>query len=157
MIARIAIGDGNHARVEIPFLWEVLAADGEGARKRIAIHVAGARSEREAEAVARAIANSPLVKTALAGGDPNWGRILCAAGYSGATFDPRRVRLALQGVTVCRRGVAAAFNEAALARALVEAREVRVDLHLGRGPGGARFWTCDLTEDYIRINASYRT
>ena len=134
-----------------------IAGDGEGARKRVHIQVAGGRSEQEAERVARAIANSPLVKTALAGGDPNWGRILSAAGASGAPIEPQKVRLALEGVTVCRRGAAAEFDEAALARALAGRREICVDLHLGRGAGRATFWTCDLTEDYIRINASYRT
>lgn len=134
-----------------------VAADGEGARKRVRIQVAGARGEREAEVVARAVANSPLVKTALAGGDPNWGRILSAAGASGARIDPGCVGVTLQGVPVCRQGVAAEFDEGALARALSADSEIHVHLDLHCGDGRATFWTCDLTEDYIRINASYRT
>jgi len=134
-----------------------IASDGEGARRLVKIEVTGARSEAQADHIARAIANSPLVKTAIAGGDPNWGRILSAAGASGAPFDPARVHIVLNGVTVCRRGVAAAFDEAALSRLLAEAREVAIRLVLGTGPARVRFYTCDLTEDYIRINASYRT
>jgi glutamate N-acetyltransferase/amino-acid N-acetyltransferase len=134
-----------------------IAADGEGARKLVEIQVSGARTGQEAEVVARAIANSPLVKTALAGGDPNWGRILSAAGNAGVPIDPARMRIGLQGVAVCRRGVAVDFDEAALGRALSAGREIQVEVHLGRGSGNARFWTCDFTEDYIRINASYRT
>jgi glutamate N-acetyltransferase/amino-acid N-acetyltransferase len=134
-----------------------IAADGEGARKLVHIRVTGARHDREAETVARAIANSPLVKTALAGGDPNWGRILSAAGASGAPILPARVRVTLQGVRVCRRGAAVEFDEAALGRTLAADSDIRLDVDLGRGSGRARFWTCDLTEEYIRINASYRT
>jgi glutamate N-acetyltransferase/amino-acid N-acetyltransferase len=138
-------------------LAQAIAADGEGARKRVTIEVAAARSEAEAVQVARAIANSPLVKTALAGGDPNWGRILSAAGASGAPIDPSRVAIDLLGVAVCRRGAAVNFDEAALAAALQAATQIPVLVKLGRGKASARFWTCDLTEEYIRINASYRT
>lgn len=134
-----------------------IAADGEGARKLIRIEVSGAVNEAAADRIGRAIANSPLFKTAMAGGDPNWGRILSAAGASGARFDPARAAIVLNGTTVCRRGIAAPFKEAALKTQLTGAREVDVHLSVGRGPGRASFWTCDLTEDYIRINASYRT
>ncbi len=134
-----------------------IAADGEGARKLVHIRVTGARHERDAETVARAIANSPLVKTAIAGGDPNWGRILSAAGNAGVPFDPARARVTLQGVPVCRRGAAVDFDEPALGHALSKDRDILVDVDLGRGSGRANFWTCDFTEDYIRINASYRT
>jgi len=134
-----------------------IAADGEGARKLVHIRVTGARNERDAETVARAIANSPLVKTAIAGGDPNWGRILSAAGNAGVPFDPARARVTLQGVPVCRHGSAVDFDEPALGHSLSQDRDILVDVDLGRGSGHANFWTCDLTEDYIRINASYRT
>jgi glutamate N-acetyltransferase/amino-acid N-acetyltransferase len=134
-----------------------IASDGEGARKLVRIEVRGARSEAVADTIARAIANSPLVKTAIAGGDPNWGRILSAAGASGAPFDPARTAVALNGVTVCRRGVAADFDEEALGRSLAAARQANIRLTLGAGPARVLFYTCDLTEDYIRINASYRT
>ena len=134
-----------------------IARDGEGAKKFIEIRVEGAASERAATGIARAIANSPLVKTAIAGSDPNWGRILAAAGYSGVEFDPARVDIFLQGVRVCRNGLAAPFDEAALQRAL-DRSEVEI-LFVIRGDGGgkATFWTCDLTHGYIDINASYRT
>ncbi len=134
-----------------------IAADGEGAKRLVIIDVAGARTEADAERIARAVANSPLVKTAVAGGDPNWGRILSAAGNSGALFEPARVKISMNGVAVCRRGQATEFEELALNANLRLAREVHIRLDVGRGPGKVRFWTCDLTEDYIRINASYRT
>jgi glutamate N-acetyltransferase/amino-acid N-acetyltransferase len=134
-----------------------IAQDGEGARKLVTIEIEGAPTVAAAERIARAIANSPLVKTAIAGSDPNWGRVLCAAGYSGATFDPSKVDIDMQGVAVCRSGLAADFSEDELRRKL-DAKECRIQFTIrGRGRGRARFWTCDLTEEYIRINASYRT
>jgi glutamate N-acetyltransferase/amino-acid N-acetyltransferase len=138
-------------------LAKAIARDGEGARKLITIDVTGAASDRAATQVARAIANSPLCKTAMAGSDPNWGRILCAAGYSGAVFDPARVDIDLNGFAVCRRGMAAEFSEEEVQQSL-EAPDVSIRLSIrGKGRGKARFWTCDLTEGYIKINASYRT
>jgi glutamate N-acetyltransferase / amino-acid N-acetyltransferase len=134
-----------------------IARDGEGARKLVEIVITGARSNAEAARIGRAIANSPLVKTAIAGEDANWGRILCAAGYAGVEFDPRQVDIRLQGVRVCRQGLAAPFNEEAMSRKLAGA-EVRIELAIaGGGAGTATFWTCDLTEGYIAINGSYRT
>jgi glutamate N-acetyltransferase/amino-acid N-acetyltransferase len=134
-----------------------IVRDGEGARKLITIDVSGAPSDRGAEAIARAIANSPLVKTAIAGSDPNWGRILSAAGNAGVAFDPRQVAIDFQRVAVCRRGLAAEFQEAAL-KAKLDQPECSIRFAMrGSGRGRARFWTCDFTEDYIRINASYRT
>ena len=134
-----------------------IARDGEGARKFITIEVAGAKDDESACRLARAIANSPLVKTAIAGSDPNWGRILSAAGNAGVDFDPSRASIALQGVAVCRGGVAAQFSETDL-KTKLDAKDCTIRFELrGRGKGHARFGTCDLTEDYIRINASYRT
>ena len=134
-----------------------IVRDGEGARKLLTIVVEGAPSDRAAAAVARTIANSPLVKTALAGADPNWGRILSSAGSAGVAFDPARVDIDLNGVRVCQRGVAAEFSEDEVKRSL-EGRESVLRFAIrGKGKGRARFWTCDLTEEYIRINASYRT
>ncbi|MBZ5607091.1 MAG: bifunctional glutamate N-acetyltransferase/amino-acid acetyltransferase ArgJ [Acidobacteriia bacterium] len=134
-----------------------IARDGEGARKLVTIEVSGAAGDDAAERIARSIANSPLVKTAIAGSDPNWGRILMAAGNAGVALDPSKVDIDLQGVAVCRAGLAADFSEAELKKKL-DAAEclIRIVLH-GRGTGSARFWTCDLTEKYIEINASYRT
>jgi glutamate N-acetyltransferase/amino-acid N-acetyltransferase len=134
-----------------------IVKDGEGAKKLVTIDVLGATSERAAEKIARSIANSPLVKTAIAGSDPNWGRILSAAGNAGIVFDPRRVDIDFQGVAVCRGGVAADFSEEELKEKLDEA-ECAVKFTIrGKGRGHARFWTCDFTEEYIKINASYRT
>lgn len=134
-----------------------IARDGEGARKLVRIEVSGAASEAAATRIARAIANSPLVKTAIAGADPNWGRILSAAGASGAAFDPRKVDIYLQGVHVCRAGLAEDFSEAEMSRKLGEPEcSIRFAIR-GGAPGQSNFWTCDFTEDYIRINASYRT
>jgi glutamate N-acetyltransferase / amino-acid N-acetyltransferase len=134
-----------------------IVKDGEGAKKLVTIDIEGATSERAAEKIARSIANSPLVKTAIAGSDPNWGRILSAAGNAGIAFDPRRVDIDFQGVAVCRAGVAADFSEDELKKRLDEPEcSVKFTIR-GRGRGRARFWTCDFTEEYIKINASYRT
>jgi glutamate N-acetyltransferase / amino-acid N-acetyltransferase len=134
-----------------------IARDGEGAKKLVRVLVSGAKSEDDANKIGRAIANSPLVKTAVAGSDPNWGRIICAAGYSGAKFDPAKVDIFLQGKRVCRNGLAAPFDEGKLKTKLDE-KEVVIDLRIaGSGKGSAEFWTCDFTEGYIEINGSYRT
>ncbi|HOK45035.1 MAG TPA: bifunctional glutamate N-acetyltransferase/amino-acid acetyltransferase ArgJ [Bryobacteraceae bacterium] len=138
-------------------LAEKIARDGEGARKLVTIHVVGAQDDEKASRIARAIANSPLVKTAIAGSDPNWGRILSAAGNSGVEFDPTKVDIYLQRVLVCSKGVGVKFSERELKQKL-DAQECLIRFVLnGSGKGEARFWSCDLTEKYIDINASYRT
>jgi glutamate N-acetyltransferase/amino-acid N-acetyltransferase len=138
-------------------LAQQIARDGEGARRLVTIHVSGAADDKTAAQIARSIANSPLVKTAMAGADPNWGRILSAAGNAGVALDPAKVDIELQGTLVCRGGLAAPFSEPVLKKKL-EAQECEVRLMIrGNGKGIARFWTCDLTEGYIHINASYRT
>jgi len=134
-----------------------IARDGEGAKKLVTIDVSGAASDGDAARIARAIANSPLVKTAIAGADPNWGRVLSAAGNSGARFDPRKANIIMQRIEVCRGGLAAEFSEAGL-KQLLEQKECFIEFRIrGTGKGRARFFTCDLTEGYIQINASYRT
>jgi glutamate N-acetyltransferase / amino-acid N-acetyltransferase len=134
-----------------------IAADGEGARKMIVIRACGFSTEEDARKIARSVASSPLVKTAIAGSDPNWGRILSAAGYSGAQFDPGNVDVFLQDVLVCQRGLAAEYDENELKKTL-DASEVQIRLqHSGQGNAEARYFTCDLTEGYIQINGSYRT
>jgi glutamate N-acetyltransferase/amino-acid N-acetyltransferase len=134
-----------------------IARDGEGASKLITIDVTGAPSDHGAERMARAIANSPLVKTAIAGSDANWGRILSAAGNAGVAFDPAKTDIYMQGVLVCRQGLAAPFSEPELKQKLDD-KECFIRFAVrGKGKGKARFWTCDFTEGYIRINASYRS
>jgi len=133
-----------------------IARDGEGAKKLITIDVTGAANEKSATAIARAIANSPLVKTAIAGADANWGRVICAAGYSGVDLDPGQVDISFQGVPVCRKGLAVDFDESALVERLKEP-DIHIGVKVGAGKGESTFWTCDLTHGYIDINGSYRT
>ena len=137
-------------------LAKMIARDGEGAKKLVIVEVQGARKPSDAERIARAIANSPLVKTAIAGSDPNWGRIICAAGYSGALFDPNKVDIRVNDLLLCRDGVDAGFDEAS-ARKELDRKEMTLRLDLHQGKASAHIWTCDLTHDYITINASYRT
>jgi len=137
-------------------LAKAVARDGEGATKLLAVQVINAPTENDARLAARAIARSNLVKTAVFGQDANWGRILCAAGYSGAEFDPHRVDIFLNGIQVARDGCALPFPEEAAARALA-AGTVEILVDLKTGPHRATAWGCDLTYDYVRINAHYRT
>jgi glutamate N-acetyltransferase/amino-acid N-acetyltransferase len=131
--------------------------DGEGAQKLIRVDVKGAESDESARRIGFAIANSPLVKTAMAGGDANWGRVVMAVGKSGETADRDRLRIAFGGQTVAENGHRADhYNEAAATRA-VAGREVAIEVDLGLGTGRSRVWTCDLTEGYIRINGAYRS
>jgi glutamate N-acetyltransferase/amino-acid N-acetyltransferase len=133
-----------------------IVRDGEGATKFVAIDVAGARSEAEAVQVAKAIANSPLVKTALYGGDANWGRVLAAAGYSGVPIDPRALALWFGDVQLVAGGAPTRFAEADATRAIA-GQDVEIRLHLGMGDAAACVWTCDLSHDYVTINGKYRT
>jgi glutamate N-acetyltransferase/amino-acid N-acetyltransferase len=134
-----------------------LIGDGEGVHHVVTIDVRGARSPRDAEAVARRIAISPLVKTAIAGGDPNWGRILCAIGNAGVELRPDRIALAIGGVPVVRGGAAVDGWEPAAVAAVMKrpAYEMTIDLGLGRAT--ARYLACDLSHDYVSINADYTT
>jgi len=137
-------------------LAEQIVNDGEGVSHVIRLYVEQAKHYNEALQVARAIAHSSLVKTAWAGADPNWGRILAAAGYSGAEIDPRRVNIFIGDQQVCRAGQAHDFDEAAAHRDLSKPRcDVRVQL--GRGRAQVRFYTTDLTAEYVHINADYST
>lgn len=133
-----------------------IVADGEGAQRVVEIEVRGASSDEAAGRIARTIANSPLVKTAFAGADPNWGRILAAAGRSGAEFDPSRTNIWIGGVAVCRGGRETTFDEAAAHQKMLE-KSIHVRIEVGSGRGAARVWTCDFTQEYVHINASYRT
>lgn len=137
-------------------LAQQVAADGEGATKLVTVRVRGVASDAVARAIARAIADSPLVKCAMHGNDPNWGRIVSAAGMAGAPFNPRGAVLALQGVVVFRRGAPVAFDAAKLSKSL-DAPRVSIDLDCGGGGAGTTFWTCDLSREYVAINADYHT
>jgi glutamate N-acetyltransferase/amino-acid N-acetyltransferase len=135
--------------------WQI-AADGEGATKVVKIQVTGAESLAAAKAMARAIAVSPLVKCAMHGNDPNWGRIVSAAGMAGAPFDPDKCVLNLAGSVVFRAGRPAKFDAPAVSAALKQP-EVTVDLNCRMGRHSATVWTCDLSKDYVTINADYHT
>jgi glutamate N-acetyltransferase / amino-acid N-acetyltransferase len=138
-------------------LAEQIARDGEGATRLITVRVLGAADEESATKIGRSIANSPLVKTAVAGADPNWGRVLSAAGQAGVDFDSSKIDIYMQGMQVCSGGVGADFDEVGLKTRLND-NEVMIRFEIkGEGKGETRFWTCDMTENYIRINASYRT
>ena len=133
-----------------------MVLDGEGVSKFVEVNVHGAASKADAKTCAEAIANSALCKTAWFGADPNWGRILCAAGYCGISFDPSKADLFYDGVPVVRGGVDAGTPEADLVKVLKN-REWKMDLYLGAGDGDYTVWTCDLTYDYVKINADYHT
>jgi glutamate N-acetyltransferase / amino-acid N-acetyltransferase len=133
-----------------------IVADGEGAQRVIEIEVRGAKNEGAARRIAETIATSPLVKTAFAGGDPNWGRIFAAAGRSGVNFDPSLVDIQMAGIPVLRRGQPLNFNERAASNRLL-GKHVPIIVNMRAGGAVARYWTCDFTAEYVRINASYRT
>ena len=133
-----------------------IISDGEGVKHVIRLRIEQARSRDEAMQIARTIAHSSLVKTAWAGADPNWGRILAAAGRSGIALDPGRINIFFGELQVCRNGVAAPFDEHQ-AHAYLDQAESEVRVQLGRGRVSLNFLTCDLTTDYVHINADYTT
>jgi len=137
-------------------LARMIARDGEGATKLVTVAVSGAESESDAEKVAFAVANSPLVKTALFGGDANWGRVAGAVGRAGARMDPDALDIDFAGIRVCRDGCAVGFDEDEAAAAL-SGTEVEIAVNLNLGDGCAVVWTCDLSYDYVRINGDYRS
>jgi len=134
-----------------------LARDGEGATKLVDVRVTGARSHRDAERAARRIANSMLVKTALFGGDPNWGRILQTVGAGRVPLRLARTRVRLGGVLVFRDGASAGPAARRRAERALRGSEVSIEVDLGLGRGRAQLWTCDLSYDYVKINAEYTT
>jgi glutamate N-acetyltransferase/amino-acid N-acetyltransferase len=137
-------------------LAEQVVRDGEGATRLIRVHVTGATHTGAAVDLARAVADSVLVRTAFAGGDPNWGRILAAMGATSVPFTPERVDVHFGPITVCRFGVAASFDPRHVA-AILTRREIDVTIDLNMGPARATLLTCDLTHDYVTINAEYTT
>jgi len=134
-----------------------IARDGEGARKLVTIDVEGTATEREAETVARTIANSPLVKTAIAGEDANWGRVVMAVGKAGEPADRDRLSIWFGGIRVAHKGERdPSYNEAAVS-AVMQKPEISLKVGLGLGHGRDRVLTCDLTKEYVAINGDYRS
>ena len=138
-------------------LARAIPADGEGATHLICIEVAGCDTRDSARQIAKTIANSALVKTAVAGADPNWGRIVSAAGYAGVPFDPAGVSLQINGFLLYRGGIPVDFDPATVSQSIRDHRDTRIQLELGEGDAQARFWTVDLTTEYVRLNADYHT
>ncbi len=137
-------------------LARAIVADGEGATKLVEIRVKGADSFNSASKVARAVANSPLVKTALFGGDPNWGRIVCAIGYSGVPVDPDKIDIFFGDIQAVKQGAPSGVSDEECASRLKE-REIVLTIGLNQGGCECSFWTCDFSYDYVRINAEYHT
>ena len=133
-----------------------IVLDGEGAKHLIRLRIEQAKSTNEARIIARSIANSPLVKTAWAGCDPNWGRILSSIGNSGIALDPSRITVFIGSYQVCSNGQAIGFDKSAVHRYMTE-REYEIRVQLGRGKASLTYLSCDLTTDYIHINADYST
>ena len=137
-----------------------MAADGEGAKHLITCAVTGAADEKTAETVARSVISSTLTKAAIFGADANWGRVLCAMGYSGAEFDPETVDVSFASaagdIAVCEKGRGLPFDETKAKKILTE-HDVEIHISMGTGAGTATCWGCDITYDYIKINGDYRT
>jgi glutamate N-acetyltransferase/amino-acid N-acetyltransferase len=138
-------------------LAQQVARDGEGARKFLEINVSGAVSGRSAHRIAMAIANSPLVKTAIAGEDANWGRVVMAVGKAGEPAERDRLSIAFNGIRVAHLGARdPAYDESIVSQAMT-AQDIRINVDLGLGAGRSRVWTCDLTKEYVAINGDYRS
>ena len=135
---------------------EKIAADGEGATKFITVHVKGAKSFADAKTIGMSVANSPLVKTAFFGEDPNWGRVICAVGYAGVPMDPNHTTVQFGGIPVYADGVGVSYDEDAL-RAVMTAHDIVVEVDLKDGDSEAKVWTCDFSYEYVKINGEYHT
>jgi glutamate N-acetyltransferase / amino-acid N-acetyltransferase len=138
-------------------LARAIAADAEGADHLVVIDVEGCRSDAEARQVAKTVADSALVKTAICGGDPNWGRFVSAAGYSGVIFDEKDLSLWMGDLPLYRNGSPLPFDPATASAYLRKNREVHLRLRFALGSGRCTFYTCDLTAEYVRLNADYTT
>lgn len=172
MVIVLANGEANNAKIteenadyQIFFdklmmlcteLAKQIAADGEGASKFLTINVKGAKSFADAKTVGMAIANSPLVKTAFFGEDPNWGRVICAVGYSGANMVPEKTVVKFGGITIFANGTGATYDEKALAHVMKE-KDIVIDIELNMGQEDATVWSCDLSYEYVKINGEYHT
>ena len=134
-----------------------IVADGEGITHVVELRIEGAATDADALKIAKAIAHSPLVKTAWAGNDPNWGRLVAAIGYSGAQIDPERIDISFGELAICRNGGRAAEFDEAAAHAYISKPEFSITIQLHQGTGSCIFWTTDLTHEYVSINADYST
>lgn len=131
--------------------------DGEGATHLVTVNVKGLKTEADARHIARLVAESPLTKCALSGNDPNWGRIMSSAGYSGIPFDVKKATLHINGFLVFSDGAPTDFDAGEVSKSMAANREIVIDLKFGEGRQSCRFWTCDFTVDYVHINADYHT
>lgn len=172
MVIVLANGEANNAKIteenadyQIFFdklmmlcteLAKQIAADGEGASKFLTINVKGAKSFADAKTIGMAIANSPLVKTAFFGEDPNWGRVICAVGYSGADMVPEKTVVKFGGITIFANGTGATYDEKALAHVMKQ-KDIVIDIELNMGQEDATVWSCDLSYEYVKINGEYHT
>ena len=172
MVIVLANGEANNAKIteenadyQIFFdklmmlcteLAKQIAADGEGASKFLTINVKGAKSFADAKTVGMAIANSPLVKAAFFGEDPNWGRVICAVGYSGADMVPEKTVVKFGGITIFANGTGATYDEKALAHVMKQ-KDIVIDIELNMGQEDATVWSCDLSYEYVKINGEYHT
>ncbi len=138
-------------------LARAIPADGEGATHLITIQVTGCATRDAARTIAKTVAESSLVKTAIAGADPNWGRIVSAAGYAGVPFDPTGVELTVNGMLLYQNATPTKFDAAAVSASIRDNRETSIELRFSEGTGAVRFWTTDLTAEYVRLNADYHT
>lgn len=158
------IEEGSEAAEELAYALYVvceslarnIAADGEGASKLVTVNITGAATDEEADTAARAVANSPLVKTCISGHDCNWGRVAMALGKCGVHFNQEDVAIDMMGMPVCRDGLTVPFDEGEALRRF-EAPEIVISADLGAGTCATTVWTCDLTHDYISINGDYRS
>jgi glutamate N-acetyltransferase/amino-acid N-acetyltransferase len=144
----------NHVAQDLA---KAIIYDAEGAHHFIQIDVSGCRTRNEAFRIAKTVADSPLVKTAICGADPNWGRIVSAAGYAGVDLKEEDISLSLNGVALYRAGSPVPFDASAVSRSLQQNRDVRIELNLALGSERIRFWTSDLTKEYVELNADYTT
>jgi glutamate N-acetyltransferase/amino-acid N-acetyltransferase len=158
-----SLGDGDRAMIQemvgevAAELAQAIIRDAEGADHFITLDVRGTKTREDAVRIARAITDSPLVKTAIAGGDPNWGRIISAAGYAGVTFREEDLSLKVNGVPLYRSGAPSDFDAKSLSQGLRANRDVLIELDFVLGNEAVRFWTSDLTAEYVRLNADYTT
>ncbi|HEX3997444.1 MAG TPA: bifunctional glutamate N-acetyltransferase/amino-acid acetyltransferase ArgJ [Pirellulales bacterium] len=138
-------------------LARAIPADGEGAKHLVTIDVTGCATRESARQIARTVADSALVKTAIAGADPNWGRIVSAAGYAGVPFDPTKVELHVNGFLLYQHAAPTSFDAAAVSASMRDHRDTQIVLNFSEGSERIHFWTTDLTEEYVRLNADYHT